>query len=119
MSKKDFKGGLDSLLQPSTDNQPKAPKRKQGRPKTSTREITKSSQENTREGETRATFIMSMEQVEKIKAVAYYERKKIKNIIERAIQDYLGAWEKANGKLKPRPKEVREAETFKEYTPKY
>jgi hypothetical protein len=53
MSKKNFTGGLNSLL----GDQPTKPT-KAGRPKTSTREITKSSQEGTKENETRATFIV-------------------------------------------------------------
>ena len=52
MSKKNFTGGLNSLL---GDND----KPKRGRPKTSTKEITKSSQEGTKEKETRATFIVN------------------------------------------------------------
>ena len=51
MSKKNFTGGLNSLL----GDQPEKPKR--GRPVTQTKEITKSSQEGTKEKETRATFI--------------------------------------------------------------
>jgi hypothetical protein len=127
MSKKDFKGGLDSLLQPSTapepepEPQPQAEpqKRKKGRPKTATRKITKSSQENTREGETRATFIMSQELQEKIKAIAYYDRKRIKEVAELAFTEYLDRWETANGKIKTRPQKVREQETYNGYTPKY
>jgi len=46
MSKKNFTGGLSSLL----GDQPDKPKR--GRPVTQTKEITKSSQEGTKENET-------------------------------------------------------------------
>ena len=62
MSKKNFTGGLNSLL----GDQPKKPKR--GRSATSTREITKSSQEGTKENETRATFIVNEELLEKLKS---------------------------------------------------
>lgn len=68
MAKKDFTGGLNSLL----GEQPDKPKR--GRPKTQTKEITKSSQEGTKENETRATFIVKEDLLEKLKAVAYWER---------------------------------------------
>ena len=65
------------------------PKKKVGRPKTIKREITKSSQEGLREGWTRATFIMKEATVEKIKDVAYWDRKQVKEVINEAIEFYL------------------------------
>ena len=105
MSKKDFKGGLDSLLQPTTATEPEEtpqPK-KAGRPKTSTRQITKSSQETTKEGETRATFIVKEDLLEKVKAVAYWERVMIKDIVNTALQDYIDTYTAKNKGLKNRP----------------
>lgn len=99
MSKKDFKGGLDSLLQPSTEPEPVAPQKRIGRPKTSTREITKSSQEKCKEGEVRATFIVKEDLLEKLKDVAYWERSLIKDVVNTALRDYL---DKKKG-IKPRP----------------
>lgn len=98
MSKKNFTGGLDSLL----GEQPQRPKR--GRPATSTREITKSSQEGTKEGETRATFIVKEELLEKLKAVAYWDRIKIKDVIASALEEAVNKYEKKNGEIKPIPK---------------
>jgi len=98
MSKKSFTGGLDSLL----GDQPQRPKR--GRPATSTREITKSSQEGTKEGETRATFIVKEELVDKLKAIAYWDRMKIKDVIASALEDAVAKYEKKNGEIKPIPK---------------
>ena len=98
MSKKSFTGGLDSLL----GDQPQRPKR--GRPATSTREITKSSQEGTKEGETRATFIVKEELLEKLKAIAYWDRMKIKDVIASALEDAVAKYEKKNGEIKPIPK---------------
>ena len=98
MSKKSFTGGLDSLL----GDQPQRPKR--GRPATSTREITKSSQEVTKEGETRATFIVKEELLEKLKAIAYWDRMKIKDVIASALEDAVAKYEKKNGEIKPIPK---------------
>lgn len=98
MSKKNFTGGLDSLL----GEQPQRPKR--GRPATSTREITKSSQEGTKEGETRATFIVKEELLEKLKAIAYWDRMKIKDVIASALEDAVAKYEKKNGEIKPIPK---------------
>ena len=96
MSKKNFTGGLNSLL---GDND----KPKRGRPKTSTKEITKSSQEGTKEKETRATFIVNEELLDKLKAIAYWDRKLIKEVVDTALQDAVSKYEKKNGVIKPIP----------------
>ena len=98
MSKKSFTGGLNSLLGDQTD------KPKRGRPKTSTREITKSSQEGTKEKETRATFIVNEDLLDKLKAIAYWDRKLIKEVVDTALQDAVDKYEKKNGDIKPIPK---------------
>lgn len=97
MSKKNFTGGLNSLL---GDN----PKPKRGRPKTSTRVVTKSSQEGTKEKETRATFIVKEELLDKLKAIAYWDRKLIKEVVNTALQDIVDKYEEKNGDIKPIPK---------------
>lgn len=92
MKRKNFKSGLDSLLQDtmSEDDTCKfAEKAVRGRPKTSTREITKTSQEGTREGEIRATFIVNEHLLEKIKAIAYWNRQQIKLVIAEALEMYI------------------------------
>ena len=98
MSKKSFTGGLNSLLGDQTD------KPKRGRPKTSTKEITKSSQEGTKENETRATFIVNEELLDKLKAIAYWDRLLIKDVINTALQDAVNKHEKKSGEIKPIPK---------------
>lgn len=98
MSKKDFKGGLNSLLGD------RAEKPKRGRPKTSTRVITKSSQEGTKENETRATFIVNETALEELKAIAYWDRITIKEVINTALGDYLEKYKKKNGEIDPIPK---------------
>ena len=98
MSKKNFTGGLNSLL----GDQPKKPKR--GRPKTSTREITKSSQEGTKEKETRATFIVNEDLLDKLKAIAYWDRVLIKDVVNTALQEAVAKYEKKSGEIKPIPK---------------
>jgi len=103
MSKKTFKGGLDSLLG-ETSKKESQPKKKPGRPKTSTREITKSSQEGTKENETRATFIVKEDLLEKLKAIAYWDRKLIKDVVNTALEETVTKYEKKNGKIKPTPK---------------
>jgi hypothetical protein len=98
MSKKNFTGGLNSLL----GDQPEKPKK--GRPVTQTKEITKSSQEGTKENETRATFIVNEELLEKLKAVAYWERRMIKEVIASALEETVAKYEKKNGPVKLIPK---------------
>ena len=112
MSKKNFKGGLNTLLgeapnkkadkqkikdKPLRGNKPG----KVGRPATQFKEITKSSQEGTKENETRATFIVNEDLLEKLKAIAYWDRVMIKEVINTALQDTVAKYEKKNGKIKP------------------
>lgn len=98
MSKKNFTGGLNSLL----GDQPEKPKR--GRPVTQTKVITKSSQEGTKENETRATFIINEELLDKLKAIAYWDRVLIKDVVNTALQETVAKYEKKNGDIKPIPK---------------
>ena len=101
MSKKNFTGGLSSLLG-ETNKEDKATK--VGRPKTQFKEITKSSQEGTKENETRATFIVHEELLDKLNAIAYWDRLLIKDVIATALQDAITKYEKKNGDIKPIPK---------------
>ena len=98
MSKKNFTGGLNSLL----GDQPEKPKR--GRPVTQTKEITKSSQEGTKENETRATFIINEELLDKLKAIAYWDRVLIKDVVNTALQEAVAKYKKKSGEIKPIPK---------------
>jgi hypothetical protein len=93
MSKKNFSGGLNSLL---------GEKPKRGRPVTQTKVITKSSQEGTKENETRATFIVNEELLDKLKAIAYWDRVMFKDAINTALQEYVD-----KRKPEPRPEEAR------------
>lgn len=108
MAKKDFKGGLSSLLgdtpikkeeQNNKDLEVKKVQKK-GRPKTVTKTITKTSQNGTKNGETRATFIVKEEQLDKLKALAYWERIQIKEVIHNVIEKYLEDYERENGEIK-------------------
>ena len=96
MSKKNFTGGLNSLLGETPA------KAKVGRPVTQTKEITKSSQEGTKENETRATFIVNEELLEKLKAIAYWDRVLNKEVVNTALEEYI-----KKSKVKPRPEEIR------------
>lgn len=88
MSKKDFTGEATSIL---GGNKPKM-----GRPVTQTKEITKTSQEGTKENETRATFIINEDILDKLKAIAYWDRLLIKEVINEALSNYIDKYEKAN-----------------------
>jgi hypothetical protein len=97
MSKKNFTGGLSSLL----GDQPE--KSKKGRPVTQFKEITKSSQEGTKENEIRATFIVNEELLEKLKNIAYWERLLIKEVVNSALVEAVAKYEKKNGTINPVP----------------
>lgn len=94
MSKKSFSSGLDSLL---GDN---IKEKEQKKP---VKEVFKTSQIGTLETETRATFIVNEELLEKIKAIAYWDRLLIKEIINKSFSDTIEIYEKNNGKIKPIP----------------
>jgi len=49
----------------------------------------KTSQQGLKEGWTRATFILRKNHLEKIKSVSYWERKRIKEVIDEALALYL------------------------------
>jgi hypothetical protein len=49
----------------------------------------RSSQQGLREGWTRATFILRKDHLEKLKSVSYWERKKIKEVVDEALGSYL------------------------------
>lgn len=107
MGKKNFTSGLDSLLQPSSTQGPgpgDQPKKKRGRPKTSTRVITKSSQENTKDGETRATFIVKEDLLRTLKEIAYWDRILIKEVVNTALQEYIDRYKKTRPAIKDKPK---------------
>jgi hypothetical protein len=101
MAKKNFSGGLNSLLgepkqveRPAEQAEPKAPKK----------EITKTSQIGTKEKETRATFIVNEDLLEKMKSLAYWDRILIKDIVNTAFEEHIARYEKKNGEIKEMPK---------------
>jgi hypothetical protein len=101
MAKKSFSGGLNSLLgEPTQAEQAVEPKE----PKAPKKEITKTSQIGTKEKETRATFIVNEDLLEKLKAQAYWDRILIKDIINQALEEHIIRYEKKNGEIKTVPK---------------
>ena len=49
----------------------------------------RSSQQGLKEGWTRATFILRKDHLEKLKSVSYWERKRIKEVVDEALGLYL------------------------------
>lgn len=102
---KSFKGGLDSLISgPKTSAKKNrvttAPQGKRGRPKTSTKVPKDTTEEGTLPGEKRATFIVNESLLDKVKAVAYWDRVKIKDVLDAALEKHITAWEKKHGPVK-------------------
>jgi hypothetical protein len=50
---------------------------------------TKTSYDGLREGWTRATFILREDYLEKIKSLAYWKRKNIKEVMDKVLEEYL------------------------------
>jgi len=90
--------GVDALIQ-DTRKGKQSKQGSQGVQADKGKVITKTSQEGTKSGWTRATFIMREDYVEKIKSIAYWDRKEIKDVINEAIASYL-----KRKKIKPKPK---------------
>ncbi len=88
MSKKNaLRSGLDALLSNDSENEKDAVGR--GRPKTNLRQVSKTSQQGTKENETRATFIVNEKQLEELKAIAHWERVTIKEALIESFSLYL------------------------------
>lgn len=87
MSKKNFKGGLDSLLGgEATRNTPDQETLEQVQTET-----------GRKARDIRATFIVDEDLHEKVKAIAYFERENIKDTLDKALREYTGAYESKNG----------------------
>jgi hypothetical protein len=88
-------GGLDLLISSTTERDlnvketPTTAKPKRGRPTEIHRNITKTSQSGLREGLTRATFIIREDTLDQLKARAYTDRKKLKDLVTEALDYYL------------------------------
>lgn len=100
MAKKSFSGGLNSLLGDTKQTEQAA---EQSEPKAK-KQITKTSQIGTKQKETRATFIVNEDLLEKMKAVAYWDRVLIKDIVNNAFEEYISRYEKKNGEINEAPK---------------
>lgn len=94
MSKKSFNGGINSVL----GETPEQIKKRNS--VTASKKITKTSQRGTKENETRATFIVKEELLDKLKSIAYWDRVLIKEVINTALEEAVLKYEKKNGTIK-------------------
>lgn len=88
-------------IKDSRDAQEEALKSKQSIPSKHSKQkkSLKSSKTGLKDGWTRATFIVKESLLEKAKDLAYWERKKIQEVIDDALCSYI-----SKKKIKPRPK---------------
>lgn len=88
--KKSFTGGLDSLLSSKKDEPKKA-------------RVRNSSTDGLPEDEVRYTVIIKTSTLEKLKAIAYWDRLKIKDVTGEALDSFIENYEKEKGAIKPIP----------------
>lgn len=107
MGKKNFNHGLNSLLgsprEPISEPEPIAIERN-----ANTQVVTKNPEQRTKgstvkaglkEGETRATLILNESVIDKLKAIAYWDRITLKTVVDDALQAFIDNYEKNNGKI--------------------
>jgi len=72
----------------------------------------KTTQQGLQDGWTRATFILKKDHLEKLKALAYWERKTIKEVVDEALGSYLKGksvlTQRAVEELKKKPSEIEQ-----------
>ncbi len=51
--------------------------------------LNETSQKGLKDGWTRATFILRKDYLEKLKSISYWQRRKIKEVIDEALKSYL------------------------------
>ncbi|MBI9063345.1 MAG: hypothetical protein JEZ14_15290 [Marinilabiliaceae bacterium] len=78
MAKKNFTGGMDLLLQGSKNN---------------IENNKKADKEKSQSKTTKATYYFDTDTLQKIKAIAYYERNTIGEILNAALKDYIRSYE--------------------------
>jgi len=91
MTKKNFKKGFSGLLGEGATVMQKDP------PTTS---ILSDKKVETTPTEKRATFIVSNEQLDAIKAISFWERRMLKDVLKDALSSYIENYEKENGEIK-------------------
>lgn len=90
MKKKDFKKGFSGLLGEGESSPSKAIGEIQ--------EIKKLVKKET--AEKRATFIVSTNQLDALKAIAFWDRRLLKDILYDSLEQYISTYQKKNGEIK-------------------
>jgi hypothetical protein len=112
MSKKSFSGALEGLIGTQatapTVERTAAPAQRtatkgRGRPRTNFKENNTGTQRGTKEGEERVTVILNQQRAATLKAIAYWERRLVKDIYDEALAAYIEKYEKKAGQVKPIP----------------
>jgi len=91
MSKKNFKGGFDSLLG--------------GVEHAKSSSDIHNTDKTLKKTEIRATFIVDLEKIELMKSISFWQRKKIKKVVDEAFSAYIEAYIAKNGQIK-KPEEA-------------
>jgi len=103
MGKKNFNQGLNSLL-----GSPREPISEPEQIAIETQIVTQKPEQRTKgstvkaglkEGETRATLILNESVIDKLKAIAYWDRITLKTVVDDALQAFIDNYEKNNGKV--------------------
>ncbi len=73
-----------------------------GRPKRSDKDNAAASniEKGTKPGEGRKAYILNIALTNKVDAIAFWDRKKIKDVAGEALEEYVAKWEKKNGPIK-------------------
>ncbi len=97
------KGGyLDTIGQNITET--KKTKRGRGRPKTRAVDPHEPSKaQNCKPGESRVTYIVTEELQENIKKISHWTGASVKEVVNRALSEYVATYEKKRGPLKTIP----------------
>lgn len=76
-----------------------------GRPRRKDKDNTKarSAEKGTKPGEMRKTYLVKIGTADKLERIAYWDRRKVKDVVNDALAAYVTLWEKRNGA----PKEVK------------
>lgn len=92
--------GIEGLLSGTRADTGK-PKSKAGRKRTNYHRPETASERGTKEGETRFSGIVSKELLQKVKAIAYWQRVPIKQVLEEALAAHVQEYESKTGTAVP------------------
>lgn len=93
MAKAQLKGALNALM---TEQEPVEQQAKPAKKEAVSKTV-----------ETRATFIVEVEKLDKLKDIAFNHQVLIKDIVDSAFDRYIIAYEKKHGEITKRPEEKK------------